>query len=64
MSLAYLRSAYGIPAKKGMRVKLRKAYFTIPSDSGVITGSKHAYIRIRIDGSTTISPQETSTAMH
>lgn len=49
-SIAYLRSAYGIPAKKGMRVKLKKAYFNIPSDGGVITGAKHAYLRIRIDG--------------
>lgn len=49
-SIAYLRSAYGIPAKKGMRVKLKKAYFNIPSDGGVITGAKHAYLRIRVDG--------------
>lgn len=49
-SIAYLRTAYGIPAKKGMRVKLKKAYFNIPSDGGVITGAKHAYLRIRVDG--------------
>jgi hypothetical protein len=49
-NIAYLRNAYGIPAKKGMRVKLKKAYFNIPSDGGVITGAKHAYLRIRVDG--------------
>lgn len=39
----YIRSAYNVPAKRGMRV-------TIDGRSGVITGSCQAYLRVRFDG--------------
>ena len=45
MTMKYIRTAYGVPAKRGMRV-------TINGLSGVITGSDGAYIKVRYDGLT------------
>lgn len=43
MSMEYIRSTYGVPAKRGMRV-------TAYGNPGVITGAEGAYIMIRLDG--------------
>ncbi|MCA3247422.1 MAG: hypothetical protein ING29_13195 [Azospirillum sp.] len=43
MSLDYIRSYYGVPAKKGARVE---AY----GKPGVITGASGPHILIRLDG--------------
>lgn len=42
MGMAYVRSQYGVPAKRGMRV-------TVDGRSGTITSADHA-LRVRFDG--------------
>lgn len=42
-SFDYVRHAYGVPAKRGVRV-------TVGGRSGVITSGAGAHIRIRLDG--------------
>ena len=51
MSMDYIRKAYGVPAKRGMRVE-----YTGESDPvfGTIVGSDGHYLRIKIDGWTYI----------
>lgn len=47
MSLERIRSLYGVPAKRGARV----VYFGDGKLArGVVTGSAHMYIRVRLDG--------------
>jgi hypothetical protein len=43
MSLRYIREQYGVPAKRGGRVKFK-------GKPGTITGFHNAYLRIRLDG--------------
>ena len=43
MSLEYIRNYYGVPAKRGMKVK----FF---NKSSIIVGSRGAYLKIRLDG--------------
>lgn len=43
MSMQWIRSTYGIPAKRGMRV-------IADGKPGVITGSRGGYLIIRLDG--------------
>lgn len=43
MTAQYVRSRYGVPAKRGMHV-------VIDGQSGVITGFDGAHLRVRIDG--------------
>lgn len=49
MSMQYIRDYYGVPAKRGARIR-----FTGRSDGvaqeGVITGTRNAHIRVRFDG--------------
>ena len=49
MSLEYIRKYYGVPAKRGMKIK----YF---NKSGVIVGSLGAYLKIRLDGECNTKP--------
>lgn len=42
-SLNYVRSRYGVPAKRGMRV-------TCDGLEGIIVGGQGNYLRVRIDG--------------
>ena len=44
----YIRSYYGVPAYKGMRVKVKTQH---GEKEGVITDADGAYVRIRLDGS-------------
>lgn len=48
MSLDYIRKAYNVPAKRGVRVE----YLASDGDlmDGTITGSKEALLRVRLDG--------------
>ena len=43
MSIEYIRNYYGVPAKRGARIK----HF---DSLGTITGSHGQYIRVRFDG--------------
>jgi len=45
MSLAYIRAAYGVPAKRGGRVKYGDQY-------GTITSARGPYLRVRFEGET------------
>ncbi len=45
MSMAYIRRTYGVPAKRGQRIKFN-------GKPGVILGSRNARLRIRLDGET------------
>lgn len=49
MSLQYIREYYGVPAKRGGRVKYTGSSRRGP-EFGTIVGSKGAHVRIRIDG--------------
>ena len=49
MSLAYIRNYYGVPAKKGVRVK---AY----GKPGTITGASNAHLLIKLDGEQRSNP--------
>lgn len=44
-SFDYVRHAYGVPARRGMRV-------TVGGRDGTITSGKGAHVRIRLDGET------------
>lgn len=43
MTMAYIRSKYNIPARKGMRVKVGDRF-------GMITGARLQYLLILLDG--------------
>lgn len=45
--MAYIRDYYGVPAKRGAIVYYK-------GHRGIITGSKSAYLRVRLEGSDTI----------
>lgn len=49
MSLQYIREHYGVPAKRGGRVKYTGSSRRGP-EFGTITGANGAHVRIRIDG--------------
>lgn len=49
MSLAYIRNYYGVPAKKGVRVK---AY----GKPGTVTGASNAHLLIKLDGEQRSNP--------
>lgn len=50
MSLACIRSAYGVPARRGARVRV-DWYPPEPAREGVVTGSDgSARLRVRLDG--------------
>lgn len=47
MSMAWIRKTYGVPAKRGGRV----AYTGDGKrELGTITGARHGYINVRLDG--------------
>ena len=43
MSFAYIRRAYGVPAKRGARV-------TIEGRPGTVTSARSGHVRVRMDG--------------
>ena len=49
MSMDYIRRTYGVPAKRGARVRLNWCP-PAPAVEGVITGAAGARLRIRLDG--------------
>jgi hypothetical protein len=53
MSLDYIRKTYGVPAKRGARVEYSGGKSPL---FGTITGSRSAYIRVRLDGDKTSKP--------
>lgn len=49
MSLAYIRRCYGVPAKRGARVRLMDHG---PREQvGTIASARGQYLRVRVDGS-------------
>lgn len=46
MSMAYIRTFYGVPAKRGARVAFTHAERAV---QGTIIGSRGAYLRVRWD---------------
>lgn len=51
MSLDYIRTTYGVPARKGQRVRYTGDKGPKnPAREGVITGASGAHLRIRMDG--------------
>ena len=48
MSMAYIRKQYGVPAKRGARVRL--AYREDDVRTGTIVKSRGRYLRVRLDG--------------
>lgn len=47
MSLAYVRKAYGVPAKRGGRVSYTGEG---RAELGTITGARGGHLRVRLDG--------------
>ncbi len=52
MSLEYIRKHYGVPAKRGGRVKYSPCGVICLAEQGTITGAQGARIRVRMDGET------------
>jgi len=50
MSMEYIRKHYGVPAKRGGRVRFTPEGEQRPAHEGVIIGSRGAYLRVRMDG--------------
>ena len=48
MSMEYIRKYYGVPAKRGGKVKIINQKVGVQF-AGIITGSKDAYLRISIN---------------
>ena len=48
MSLKYIRDAYGVPAKRGARIKFSGDPFK-PDRRGIIVGASQQYVRVRMD---------------
>lgn len=44
MSIGYIKKTYGVPAKRGGRIRFQK------NKTGVITGTDGQYLRVRFDG--------------
>lgn len=51
MSMEYIRKTYGVPAKRGARIKFKAVG---GGSTGTIVGSRGGHIRVRFDGRTTI----------
>lgn len=49
MSMEYIRKTYGVPAKRGARVRFTPIKKHIGHE-GVIVGSRGPHIRVRMDG--------------
>lgn len=49
MSLPYIRKTYGVPAKRGGRIRFTP-YGKESARVGTITGSINAHLRVRFDG--------------
>jgi len=50
MSMEYVRSYYGVPAKRGRQVRLGLGFGKrLAGKGGVITGSRGQYLRVRLD---------------
>lgn len=49
MSMQYIRETYGVPAKRGCRVKFTGNPHKCPQ-FGIITGACGQYIKVRMDG--------------
>lgn len=47
MSMAYIRKAYGVPAKRGGRIRFTDSYGTVWN--GRITSAKGHYLRVLVD---------------
>ena len=47
MSMDYIRNTYGVPAKRGMRVRYTDQAGTVWN--GRITGARNQYLRVLID---------------
>lgn len=48
MTMAYIRSYYGVPAERGMRI-------TAEGKPGEIRGARGQYLRVLLDGDTRLS---------
>lgn len=49
MSMEYIRKTFGVPAKRGMRVRSTDPNYLVQRE-GVIVGSTGARLKIRLDG--------------
>ena len=49
MGMKYIRDSYGVPAKRGGRIKF-SPYIGEDPVFGVIVGSKNRYLCVRMDG--------------
>ena len=49
MAIGYIRSTYGVPAKRGVSVKFTGNPHKCPQ-LGTITGSHGQYLKVRMDG--------------
>ena len=55
MNMAYIRDYYGVPAKRGARIRWTWHRKGEPrNDEGTIAGSCGQYLRVRFDGSTQV----------
>ena len=50
MSMEYIRHYYGVPAKRGTKVKIKSPASPSVIFDGVIVGSKNAWLRVRVNG--------------
>lgn len=50
MTMAYIRSKYNVPAKKGMKV-------AVEGKQGIITGTKGTYLMVLLDGDKESKPR-------
>lgn len=48
MSMEYIRKTYGVPAKRGARVRFTPNGNRYLAHEGVIIGSRGAYLRVRM----------------
>lgn len=51
MSLDYIRKTYGVPAKRGARIRFTPSKHE--TTEGVIVGARDQYLRVRFDNSPT-----------
>jgi len=49
MSMAYIRAFYGVPAKRGARIRFTPGWIQ-PAKEGKIIGSCGPHLRVRFDG--------------
>lgn len=49
MSMDYIRKTYGVPARRGGKVRFRPTDGGVPC-LGVIVGSRSAHLRVKFDG--------------